>query len=287
MPDSTWSPPATAVDPAYFPVTKRFRFGWVGRGGRARGAPAPARHAAQRGDGLAVHRVRQRQDAHVDRALLRDLPRAGHPAVLHRRGHRGDRLLEHLVRDHALHRPARRRGVPLPQVPRPVRAHAQRVPRDAVRHRAARVGGLPGDTAEVHARALRLRRHRGRVLEHRPAGPDRVRARRRAVGGERRARGQPLRRDPEPSPVVGAVVRARAVARRPTAMAPATCSRCTRSSRSARSSPPATIGSSISPGSLAEVAIAYGVAIAIERALARATRRHASPTRQRTEELVP
>ena len=25
----TWSPPATAVDPAYFPVTKRFRFGWV------------------------------------------------------------------------------------------------------------------------------------------------------------------------------------------------------------------------------------------------------------------
>jgi hypothetical protein len=29
MPASTWSPPATAVDPAYFPVTKRFRFGWV------------------------------------------------------------------------------------------------------------------------------------------------------------------------------------------------------------------------------------------------------------------
>ena len=29
MPAPTWSPPATAVDPAYFPVTKRFRFGWV------------------------------------------------------------------------------------------------------------------------------------------------------------------------------------------------------------------------------------------------------------------
>ena len=29
MPDSTWSPPATAVDPAYFPITKRFRFGWA------------------------------------------------------------------------------------------------------------------------------------------------------------------------------------------------------------------------------------------------------------------
>ena len=29
MPELTWSPPATAVDPAYFPVSKRFRFGWV------------------------------------------------------------------------------------------------------------------------------------------------------------------------------------------------------------------------------------------------------------------
>lgn len=32
MPATTWSPPATAVDPAYFPVTKRFRFGWAAEG---------------------------------------------------------------------------------------------------------------------------------------------------------------------------------------------------------------------------------------------------------------
>lgn len=32
MPATTWSPPAPAVDPAYSPVTKRFRFGWVAEG---------------------------------------------------------------------------------------------------------------------------------------------------------------------------------------------------------------------------------------------------------------
>ena len=175
-----------------------------------------------------------------------------------------------------------------PQVPRPLRPHAEHVPCDAVPHRAVLWGVfpvtppkfMPSGTASSTPRpssGTSCRRTRSSTT----APTARASPRPESV----RVGGQPVRRDPEPPLVMGLVVHARAVARRAPATAP----------EPAPAVPPAhvhhggwrrgTIGSSTSWAAWRRSRIAYGVAIAIERTLTRRRAREQDVPAHR--ELVP
>ena len=91
-----------------------------------------------------------------------------------------------------------------------------------------RLRPLPAHPSPPHARALRVRRHRRRLLQLRAAGGDHLRRRRPADAGRRRPVRQPLRRHAEPPRGVVDVGGAGALADGAALVGHVPCSRSTR-----------------------------------------------------------